>query len=99
MIFIYATQMDLNSISGWRTANLMKLNVNKIRVIYCSRKYHTITFENKISKSPVYLTHTIKDLGTVFHLKLYFYHYMNKIFYCSLKLLSLNCVITFFFIF
>jgi hypothetical protein len=56
-------QTDIDSVQGWCTANFMKLNSSKARVISFSRRINTLIYDYKLCKSSVTRTDSIKDLG------------------------------------
>jgi hypothetical protein len=88
-------QMDIYCIPGWCTADHMKINVCKTRVISVTRKTSIITCEYKICESRINRTDTVKDLGVILDTTLYFYHHVDNIFSQSLKLLDLICATIF----
>jgi hypothetical protein len=44
-------QSDIDSVQGWCTANFMKLNISKTRVISFSRKTNTFIYDYKLCQS------------------------------------------------
>jgi hypothetical protein len=54
---------DIDSVQGWCTANFMKLNISKTRVISFSRKANTLIYDYKLCQSSITRTDSIKDLG------------------------------------
>jgi hypothetical protein len=63
-------QSDIDSVQGWCTANLMKLNINKTRVISSSRKTNTLICDYQLCQSSITRTDSIKDLGVFIDSKL-----------------------------
>jgi hypothetical protein len=59
----YLLQSDINSVQGWCTANCMKLNIGKTRVISFSRKTNALIYDHKLCQSSITRSHSIKDLG------------------------------------
>jgi hypothetical protein len=92
---LYLTAVDIDSIRGWRTANHMKLNVSKTRVIYFTTKKNMITCEQKLCASRIIPADTIKDLAVFLDSKLYFHQHVDYIFSQALKLLGLTRDVTF----
>jgi hypothetical protein len=56
-------QSDIDSVQGWCTANFMKLNISKTRVISFSRKTNTMIYYYKLCHSSITHPDYIKDLG------------------------------------
>jgi hypothetical protein len=56
-------ESDIDSVQSWCTANFMKLNISKTRVISFSRKINTLLFHYKLCNSSITRTDSIKDLG------------------------------------
>jgi hypothetical protein len=86
---------DIESVQSWCTANFMKLNINKTRVISFSRKTATLFFQYKLCHSSITRTNSIKDLGVFIDSKLHFHNHVDYIFSQCIKLLGLVRAITF----
>jgi hypothetical protein len=84
-------QSDIDFVQGWCTANFMKLNINKTRVIFFSRKTNTLIYDYKLCQSSITRTNSIKDLGVFIDSKLRFHDYVDCIFSQCIKLLGLVC--------
>jgi hypothetical protein len=91
----YLLQSDINSVQGWCTANCMKLNIGKTKVISFSRKTNALIYDYKLCQSPITRAHSIKDLGVYIDNKLHFHDHVNYIFSQSTRLLKLIRNITF----
>jgi hypothetical protein len=91
----YLLQSDINSIQGWCTANCMKLNIGKTRVISFSRKTNVLIYDYKLCQFPITRSHSIKDLGVYTDNKLHFHDHVNYIFSQSTRLSGLIRNITF----
>jgi hypothetical protein len=85
----YLLQSDIDSVQGWCTANCMKLNIGKTRVIYFSRKTNALIYDYKLCQSSITRSHSIKDLGVYTDNKLHFHDHVNFIFSQSTRLLGL----------
>jgi hypothetical protein len=72
----YLLQSDINSIHDWSTANYMKLNISKIKVISLSRE---------IRQSSITRTGSLKDLGIFTDTKLHLRNHVNHIFSRCIK--------------
>jgi hypothetical protein len=88
-------QSDIDSVQSWCTANFMKLNISKTRVISFSRKTNTLFFQYKLCHSSITRTDSIKDLGVFTDSKLHFHNHVDYIFSQCIKLLGLVRAITF----
>jgi hypothetical protein len=91
----YLLQSDINSVEGWCTANCMKLNIGKTRVISFSRKPNALIYDYKLCQSPITRSPSIKDLGVYIDNKLHFHDHVNYIFSQSTMLFGLIRNITF----
>jgi hypothetical protein len=87
-------QSDIDSVQSWYTANFMKLNISKTRVISFSRKTNTLFFQYKLCHSFITRTDSIKDLGVFIDSKLHFHNHVEYIFSQCIKLLGLVHTIT-----
>jgi hypothetical protein len=81
------------SLTYWCTANYVKLNTVKTKVISFSRKINILIHECKHCQSSVFCTDCIKDLGVFLDSKLHFHNHLNNMFSQCVKLLSLVCSI------
>jgi hypothetical protein len=88
-------QSDSYSVQGWCTANFMKLNISKTRVISFSRKTNTLTYDYKLCQSSITRTDSIKDLGVFIDSKLQFHSYVDYSFLQCIKILGLVRTLTF----
>jgi hypothetical protein len=79
----------------WCTANFMKLNISKTRVISFSRKTITLIFHYKLCHSSITRTDSLKYLGVFIDSKLHFRNHVDYIFSQCIKLLGLVRAITF----
>jgi hypothetical protein len=70
-------QSDIEHIQGWCTANLMKLNISKTRVIAFTRKTNILYYTYKMCNSSITRTDTIKDLGVQLDSKLHIHVHVN----------------------
>jgi hypothetical protein len=82
-------QSGIDSVQGWCTANFMKFNISKTRVISFSRKTNTLIYENKLCQSLITRTDSIKDLEVFIDSKLRFHNHIDYIFSQCIKLLGL----------
>jgi hypothetical protein len=81
-------QSDINRIQDWVSANCMKLNIGKTRVIAFTRKTNVLYYNYKICDSSVTRTDTIKDLGILLDSKLHFHAHVDYIFSQSVRTLG-----------
>jgi hypothetical protein len=88
-------QSDINCIQDWVSANCMKLNIGKTRVIAFTRKINVPYYNYKICDSSVTRTETIKDLGILLDSKLHFHAHVDCIFSQSIKTLGLIRTVTY----
>jgi hypothetical protein len=82
-------QHDINSISDWCSANSMRLNIVKTRVMTYTRKTNFLSHEYKLCHAAITRTSFIKDLGVYFDSKLHFHDHVDSIFSECIKLLGL----------
>jgi hypothetical protein len=73
-------QSDINRIKVWCSANYMKLNVNKIKVVAFTRKINVLYYGYKICDWFISRTDNIKDLGVQLDSKLRFHAHVECIF-------------------
>jgi hypothetical protein len=59
----FLLQSDNVRVQEWRSANLMKPDLSKIRVISFSRKTTALNYQYRIGNSFIFRTDCIKDLG------------------------------------
>ncbi|PNF39778.1 hypothetical protein B7P43_G03514, partial [Cryptotermes secundus] len=59
-------QPDINSVSDWCTANSMKLNIAKTRVVSYTRKTNFLSYKYQLCHDIITRTSSIKDLGVFF---------------------------------
>jgi hypothetical protein len=88
-------QCDIISKQGWCTANRMKLNISKTKVIYFLRKTNLVIYDYKLCQSSIIRTDSIKDLGIFTDTKLHIHNHVNHIFSHCIKLPVLVRSITF----
>jgi hypothetical protein len=88
-------QSDIDSAQGWCTANFMKHNISKTRVISFSRKTNTLIYDYKLCQSSVTCTDSIKDPGVLIDSKLRFHNHVDYIFSLCIKMLGLVRTLTF----
>jgi hypothetical protein len=82
-------QSDINCIQDWHSANYMKLNISKTRVIAFTRKTNVLYYSYKICDLFITHTDTIKDLGVQLDSKLHFHAHVDYIFSQSVRTLGL----------
>jgi hypothetical protein len=80
---------------GWVSANCMKLNRGKTRVIAFTRKTNVLYYTYKICDSSITRNETKKDLGVQLVSKLHFHAHVNYIFSQSVRTLGLIRTITY----
>jgi hypothetical protein len=85
-------QSDIDSVQSWCSANFMKLNISKTRVISFSRKTNKLIFYYKLCHSSITRT---DSLGVFTNSKLHFHDHIDYIFSQCIKLLGLFRTITF----
>jgi hypothetical protein len=90
-------QSDINRIQGWCSANYMKLNISKTRVIAFTRKTNGRYYSYKICDWFITRTDTIKDLGVQLDSKLHFHAHVDYIFSQSVRTLGLVRTKTYYF--
>jgi hypothetical protein len=88
-------QSDINSVTNWCTANSMRLNTAKTRVVSCTRKTNILSYEHQLCRSTIPRTSSIKDLGVFFDSKLHFHSHVDYVFSECMKLLCLIRSITY----
>jgi hypothetical protein len=88
-------QSGINHIQGWCSANYMKLNISKARVIAFTRKTNVLYYNYKICDSSITRTDTIKDLGVQLDSKLHFHAHFDYIFSQSVRTLGLIRTVTY----
>jgi hypothetical protein len=82
-------QSNIDFVQGWCTANFMKLNISKTRVISTSRKTNTFIYDYKFCQSSVTRTDSIKGLGVFIDSNLRFHNHVDYLFSECIKLLGL----------
>jgi hypothetical protein len=77
----FLLQSDIERVHEWCSANLIKPNLSKIRVISFSRKTTVLNYQYRLGNSPILRTDCIKDLGVHIDSKLHFHQHVD--FLCS----------------
>jgi hypothetical protein len=89
-------QFDTDSVQGWCTANFMKLDISKTRVITFPRKTNIILiYDYKLCQFSVVHTDSIKDLGVFIDSKLHFQNMLTTHFLSVLSCCGLFALLTF----
>ena len=90
-------QSDIDRVHEWCSANFMKPNLGKIRVISFTRKTTSLCYPYRLGlgNSLIQRTDCVKDLGVYIDSKLYFHQHVDCLFSSALKLLGLIRTITF----
>jgi hypothetical protein len=88
-------QSDIDRVCKWCSANFMKPNLSKIRVISFTWKTTALNFPYRLGNSFIPRTGCIKDLGVYIDSKPYFHQHVDYLFSHALKLLGLIRTITF----
>jgi hypothetical protein len=88
-------QSVINRIQGWCSANCMKLNINKTRVIAFTRRTNVLYYSYKICDSFINRTDTIKDLVVQLELKLHLHAHVDYIFSQSVRTWGLMRTVTY----
>jgi hypothetical protein len=73
-------QSNVNSVSDWCTANSMRLNIAKTRVVSYTKKTNFLCYEYQLCHATITRTSSIKDLGVFFDSKLHFHSYVGCLF-------------------
>jgi hypothetical protein len=79
----------MERIRSWYTANFVKLNISKTRVIAFTRKTNGLYYAYKIFGSSITRTDTIKDTGAQLDSKIYFHTHVDYVFSQSVRMLGL----------
>jgi hypothetical protein len=88
-------QSDINSVNDWCTANTMRLNAAKTRVVSYTRKTNFLSYKYQLCHNTITRTSSIKDLGVFFDSKLHFHSHVDNLFSECIKLLGLIRSITY----
>jgi hypothetical protein len=91
----FLLQSDTERVHEWCSANLMKPNLSKIRVISFSRKTTALNYQYRLGNSFILRTDCIKDLGVHIDSKLHFHQHVHFSFSHTMKLLGWIRIITF----
>jgi hypothetical protein len=91
----FLLQSDIKRVHKWCSANLMKPNLSKIRVISFSSKTTVLNYQYRLGNSPILRADCIKDLGVHIDSKLHFHQHVDFLFSHAMKLLGLTRTITF----
>jgi hypothetical protein len=83
-------QSDISRTQGWCSANCMKLNTSKTRVVVFARKTNALYYRYKIRDSFI----TIKDLGVQLDSKLHFHAHADYTFSQCVRTLGLTRTVT-----
>jgi hypothetical protein len=88
-------QSDINSVNDWCTANTMRLNSDKTRVVSYTRKTNFLSYKYQLCHNTITRTSSIKDLGVFFDPKLHFHSHVHNLFSGCIKLIGLIRSITY----
>jgi hypothetical protein len=85
----FSLESDINSVNDWCSANSMRLNIAKTRVVSYFRKVNVLRYDYQLCHATITRTSNIKDLGVFFDSKLHFHNHVDIIFSECINLLGL----------
>jgi hypothetical protein len=91
----FLLQSDIERVHERCSANVMKPNLSKIRVISFSRKTTVLNYQYRLGNSPIMWADCIKGLGVHIDSKLNFHQHVEFLFSQTMKWLGLIRTITF----
>ena len=84
---------DMDSTCSWCIINSTTLDSDKTRVITFTRKTNAIHYNYKLSDTSTTCSDCITDSGMLLNSKVLFHHHVDYLFYKSLKMLGLKCML------
>jgi hypothetical protein len=88
-------QSDINCIQGWCTANCMKRNISKTKVISSIMKTKVLVYDYKLCHSTITRADSIKDREVFIDAMLHFHDHVNFVLSQCIKLFGIFHSITF----
>jgi hypothetical protein len=94
-IICFLLQTDILRVREYCSANLMKPNFSKIRVISFFQEKTVLNYRYRLSNTFTFRTDCVKDLGVHTDSNLHFHQHVDSLFSHTMKLLGLIPTITF----